>query len=165
MSWSFFFPPLSFLERLGAFGNLLVGSESDCGFLEAGLGRGAGTCSSGQWERGCGALGAGGWRACRENWGRAADWSCSLLASACFWGCTSWAKVALHPSPATKVIWKQWLGKVEECLPTAYAHCAFKTLTGRLNLFRNKGRWGHKMNFETSHCHTRGILGYNHFCP
>lgn len=35
-----------------------------------------------------------------------------------FLGCTSWTKVALHPSPATKVIWKQWLGKVEECLPT-----------------------------------------------
>lgn len=35
-----FFPPLSFLERLGAVGNLLVDSESACGFLGGWVGAG-----------------------------------------------------------------------------------------------------------------------------
>lgn len=146
MSWSFF-SPLSFLERLETVGNLLVGSESACGFLgdwvSGGGGQGPARVGSeeGTAEGSAGQLGLEGWRACRENWGRAAGWSCSLLASAGFEVAPTGRRWLCILAPPQRLFGGSGKAKQENApTPAPDAHCAFNTLTGRLDLFRNKGR-------------------------
>lgn len=141
MSWSFF-PPFffPFLERLGLLG-ICWWAESACGG-SGGWEWGTGDRDRPGWAVGKGlrravrALGAGGRRACLGNWGRAAGWSCSLLASACFEVAPTGRRWLCIPGPAKKVIWKQWPGKAgEPPMPTVH----LTLLQDAENVFRNKG--------------------------